>query len=99
MTEYRVEVESCSGPYTCRDAAGGEPWSGVSRHPLLDACRRLRAMGVPLRGEIRLYWHGRDDWALRTTVGYGCGLTVTEDSTGGPYFGKYHPGPRQRARA
>lgn len=52
---------------------------GRSREPLLDACRRLKRMGEAPAREACLFYGKSKEWALRTTVGYGAGLTVRED--------------------
>jgi len=54
---------------------------GLSREPLLDACRALKAMGEGTEWEIGLFRPGRSDWDLRTTVGHGADLTVAESQS------------------
>ena len=61
------------------EAAGGRVVRGRSRQPLLDACRVFKRMGVGPLEECGLFREGRSDWDLRTTVGFGAGLTVRED--------------------
>jgi hypothetical protein len=53
----------------------GPPVGGLSRQPLLDACRALQRMGVDPCSQIALFRAGRPDWDLRTRVGHGAGLT------------------------
>jgi hypothetical protein len=76
---------------------------GRSRTPLLDACRQLQRMGADPAARVMLFHDvagkGRltpaPNWALRTTVGAGSGLTVWDPPKGGgPKFVKYreHPG-------
>jgi hypothetical protein len=55
---------------------------GVSRQPLLDACRQLKRLGADPSRQVCLFREGRDDWDLRASVGDGAGLTVTEDARG-----------------
>jgi hypothetical protein len=48
-------------------------------------------MGEAPAREIRAYWPGRQDWALRTTIGAGAALTVDESNC---RFAKRKPRPR-----
>jgi hypothetical protein len=56
----------------------GDFVDGCSREPLLDACRKLKRMGVSSGNEIGLFYPDRSDWVLRTTIGYGASQTVDE---------------------
>lgn len=79
-----------SGPKYRWHVRGRAEIGGVSRQPLLDACRALKALGEPPATWIGLFRPGRTDWDLRTTVGYGAGLTVIEETSDGrPRFGKW----------
>lgn len=81
---YRIETEGTrlAGPIT-----------GLAAAPLLDACRKLKDMDaaaddvtVGLFDEVRY----KDQWRMRTTVGYGAKMTVKETPTG-PKFVPYQP--------
>ena len=63
---------------------------GVSREPLLSACRELRRMGVPPSVNVGLFRKGRSKPDLPCSVGVGAALTVDED---GPRFRKWKPRP------
>lgn len=67
---------------------------GISRQPLLDACRSLKRAGADTDEEIRLFRPGRTDWDLKTTVGYGAGITVEDADDRGPQFIKYREYPK-----
>jgi hypothetical protein len=83
MTTIRVEraLRGRNGKYRYRVPAYGV--EGVSRQPLLDACRAVAAMGADPAKEIALFREGSADWDLRTTVGYGASKTVVERDRGG----------------
>jgi hypothetical protein len=50
----------------------GTALSGVSRQPLLDACRAIKRMGgVPDHQLIALYREGSDQWDLRCGLEWG----------------------------
>jgi hypothetical protein len=59
----------------------GDFVDGCSREPLLDACRKLKRMGVDPLSQIGLFHVGSSDWALRTTVGCGSSFTVDNRTT------------------
>jgi len=61
---------------------------GVSRQPLLDACREIQRMGGNPAQAVGMFWLGKDRPSLTCTVGTGAGLTVNED---GPRFAKWKP--------
>jgi hypothetical protein len=74
----------------------GSTVQGRSRHPLLDACRQLKSMGVDPATLVALF-HGEasNQWTVRTTVGKGAELMVGDPpSGGGPLFVKYSKHPR-----
>lgn len=76
-------------PYRIDWFQQGRPqFVGLSREPLLDACRQLHQMGIMSDTVVGLFdeWEYRDEWRLRTTVGYGAGRTVEEGRAG---FRKY----------
>jgi hypothetical protein len=61
-------------PYKIESWALGRPqFVGVSRLPLLDACRQLQQAGVMDDTVVGLFDQDadRDEWRMRTTVGYG----------------------------
>jgi hypothetical protein len=60
---------------------------GVSRQPLLDACRAIERMGAATGSSLAgLYRPGRDCADLICSVAHGAGLTVDEN---GPRFKKW----------
>lgn len=63
---------------------------GVSREPLLSACRELRRMGVPPSVNVGLFRKGRRKPDLTCSVAVGAALTVDE---AGPRFHKWKPHP------
>lgn len=68
---------------------------GASRQPLLDACRKLKLMGKNQEEEIGLFWPEQKEWALKTTIRVGAGLTVREPASGKIRgFGKFIPNQR-----
>ena len=87
----RVELgeRAGAGRWRWRGTCGGRTVEGVSREPLLDACREFKRMGVHPRAMACLFREGREDWDLRTTVGHGAGVTVREDEREGPRFVRY----------
>ncbi len=52
---------------------------GLSRQPLLDACRAIERAGADPAAEIALFRLGATDWDVKTTVGHGARLSVRED--------------------
>src|SRR5262249_21339665 len=90
----RVEIirEISPGKWEWAATCCGRAAGGRSRQPLLDACRTLKRMGADPGQQIGLFWPGRSDWALRTTVGQGADLTVADPASGKGYgFRKYVP--------
>ena len=66
--------------------------SGLSREPLLDACRAIKRMGGQTeRQQIGLYRTGRDGPDLFCSVEVGAGLTVMENEKIGPVLVKWRP--------
>lgn len=94
----RVELlgEARPGVYKWVCRVAGEPVEGLSREPLLDACRKLKSIGVAPEAECGLFRKGRSDWDLKTTVGYGAGLTVHETVEKAPRFTKHKVPPHWR---
>lgn len=76
MIKVEREEKGQDGRY--RYTVPGYAVEGLSREPLLDACRQLKSMGVDTGEEISLSRAGRSEWDLRTTVGKGASLTVVE---------------------
>lgn len=70
---------------------------GVSREPLLAACRALKSLGADPQTEIALFRPGRSIWDLRTTVGYGASRTV-RDNDRGTVVVKHTPFPSRDAQ-
>jgi len=68
----------------------GTPLSGVSREPLLDACRKLAAVDIPTVTMVGLFRVGMSEPSLTCVVGVGAQLTVNED---GPRFQKWKARP------
>lgn len=60
---------------------GNPKIGGISREPLLDACRVLKSMGEEPEQEIGTFRPGRTDWDLKTTIGYGATQTVRDNDT------------------
>jgi len=90
----RVELgEEVRGQGIWRWEAAARSVSGVSRQPLLDACRALERIGVARDQRVGLFREGRLVPDLFCTVGAGAGLTVDEN---GPWFRKWKPHPRSR---
>jgi hypothetical protein len=69
--------------------ARGIDLEGRSRAPLLDACRKLKRMGVPGKQRVGLF-RERSTPDLFCTVGIGAGLSIDEYHT---TFAKYKPHP------
>jgi hypothetical protein len=89
VIEVRITKSLSRGRYEyliLRDRAPA--YRGKSIEPLLDACREIQRMGGGPAQQIRLFWPGRSDPALITTVGTGAALTVDER---GPRFSRYRP--------
>ena len=55
--------------------AQGRPLSGVSRTPLLDACRAIKRMGGDANAIVGLFREGRDFPDMTCTVGAGSSLS------------------------
>jgi len=64
---------------------------GLSREPLLDACRKLKRTGEPLAQPVGLFRGWRSIPDLTCTVEAGAGVTVREHAKAGPYFIKHVP--------
>ncbi len=69
--------------------SSGARLEGLSRQPLLDACRALERMGADPATQCGLFRAGRSDWDLRTTVGHGASVTVFEEPR--LRFGRFKP--------
>lgn len=88
-------------PYKIESWAYGRPqFVGVSHQPLLDACRQLKQAGLMDDTVVGLFDEGayKDEWRLRTTVGYGAKHTVKENNRTGPVLAKYKPFPYDALR-
>ena len=64
---------------------------GVSRQPLLDACRGIERMGAHAGGRVGLFRVGRLKPDLTCTVAWGARYSVREDHT---KFAKWKPKPQ-----
>ena len=83
-------------PYRIDWWSEGRPqFVGVSKQPLLDACRQLKAYGLMDDTVVGLFDENqyRDEWRLRTTVGYGAKQTIREDAGTGPRMVPFRPMP------
>jgi len=66
---------------------------GVSRQPLLDACREIRRMGGDPKEIAGLFREARSVPDLTCTVGWGAGHTVIEPDRGRIHFAKWQAKP------
>jgi hypothetical protein len=81
-------------------SAPGFAVEGVSRQPLLDACRQFKRMGADPARRIELWHEGGTEWDLCTTIGYGAAKTVNEDAKSGARFADFKEfGDRERFAA
>ena len=78
-----------SGTFAYEGTYIGAPYSGLSRQPLLDACRQLKRMGAATTDEAQLFRPGKSDWDLRCSVGWGASRSVGEAI--GTRFVKWQP--------
>jgi hypothetical protein len=72
-------------------SVGGRTIVTASVTPFLDAARVLVGEGVDAATRIVMRHEGKDYDALRSTVGAASRLTVWDDSTGKPIFGRWKP--------
>jgi len=72
-------------------AVEGYPFGGISRQPLLDACRGLHKLGVPDTELVGTY--RGDRLQMTCTIGYGRKLTVFEPSNGRIRFVNWSKNP------
>ncbi len=79
----RVEREEKGKNGRYRYCVAGWAVEGVSRQPLLGACRDLKRMGVAPSREIGLFRGKSEVWDLRTAVGYGASKTIAEEDRDG----------------
>lgn len=68
--------------------------SGVSRAPLLDACRQLKLLGVAARVKVAVFREGGRDWDLRCGVGWGAERVIEERADRGLRLRKWQPWPK-----
>ena len=78
-----------------RWSTGGGALSGLSRQPLLDACRALKCMGAAGDTFVGLFRAGRTIPDLTCRVRWGARKTVNEE---GPWFKKWKPRPADLVR-
>lgn len=62
---------------------------GISREPLLSACRLLKSLGAATDETVAVFRPGHAEWDMRTTVGYGSSITVEESQKVSPRFKPY----------
>jgi hypothetical protein len=92
----RVEI---TGEVSSRHKASKWRWvvaehglGGLSRSPLLDACRAIKRMGGDYqRQQIGLYRNGRLEMSCSLEIG--ADLDVRENAKEGPAFVKWNPSP------
>jgi hypothetical protein len=63
---------------------------GVSRQPLLDACRALERMGVDPAETVGLFRGKSAVWDLRCSVAYGAKVSVVERDRGAIRLESFH---------
>jgi hypothetical protein len=86
--EVRSVNKASKWRWTCAELG----LSGLSREPLLDACRAVKRMGDQNQHrQIGLYRPGRDWSDLFCSVEVGTGLTVKENEKIGPVLVKWAP--------
>ena len=68
---------------------------GVSRQPLLDACREIQSMGGDTALLVGLFREARSTPDMKCSVGWGASHTVREDVT---RFAKWVPHPMGMVR-
>lgn len=102
LTWIRVELGEEVPPKVDRHGTVQWVWKvdqpaleGLSRQPLLDACRELKRIGVPPGVVCGLFRKGRDQPDLTCTVGSGAAVRVDE---AGPLFRKWAPHPMWRTK-
>lgn len=86
----RMELGEEVSPGNFRWSAAAPAWGvleGVSRQPLLDACRAFARIGGDPQEAASLFRAGKEDWDLRVRVG--AELEVKEGPKEGPVFRKY----------
>lgn len=97
MIKIRVRP-SHGGKFEWRSEGAAVTAWGVSEQPLFDGCRELQRLGVDAAAECGLFHEGRADWSLKTTVGKGAALTVSDPPSGkgGVKIVPYRPFPDHR---
>jgi hypothetical protein len=86
---HRIERENAAQNgrwrWTCGDL------EGISRQPLLDACRHLQRLGAAPSEAVGLFRAGKSGPDLVSSVGVAAALTVEENDRFGPRFAKFKP--------
>jgi hypothetical protein len=72
-------------------SAGPWPVEGRSRHPLSDACRQLKALGVDTRRAVGRFREGSSVPDLVCSIEVGSAWRVRETGTDGPRFVRWEP--------
>jgi hypothetical protein len=62
---------------------------GKSRQPMLDACRRIKAMGAGTGERVGIFRDGRSEPDMSCLVEVGARYTVKERASGGIRFEKF----------
>lgn len=90
---FKIECTELKGRGVFQWHVRGRPKiRGISREPLLDACRKLKSLGENPLSYAGLFRPERQDWDVRTTIREGAATTVFDPPTGGgPRFVRYKP--------
>jgi len=73
--------------------------AGISKSPLLDACRQIKRMGGDTTAAVGLFREARSVPDSTCTVGWGADHIVSEpDRGGGPRFAKWQAHPMAMIR-
>jgi hypothetical protein len=88
---YRIERGEEVSPARWAYTVGGTPLGGVSRQPLLDACRQLKSLyGSMADDRAGVFRAGHDEADISCPVMAGADLTVDEGGRR-PRFVKWEP--------
>ena len=89
MIRIDLEAEGPAGQWAY--AVRGTSIEGVSRQPLLDACRQLNSTGDRTGQRAGLFRNGKSTPDLHCLVSVGAGLTVKEPVKGSISLRKFVP--------
>jgi hypothetical protein len=90
ITTYRVllgDEQHRQGVW--RYSVDGTPIEGLSRQPLLDACRQIKSLYGATAAHAGLFHAGSDTPSLTCSVETGAKTTVSEGQRHGPVFTKF----------